>query len=241
MKRHPRPSPPQPPRHVREHLRRAVAHGGAVARHEPREPGRPGVRAQRRGTHCAIITPWHNTVGMAPRYAPLGAAQLAAAFQALDRLLTRPVTLIVGGGTAMMLAYRLPVRTMDVDAYPREGKLDEIMPAVREVAKAHGLPHDWINPWYETFAYVLPPDYGARLRPIFRGERLTMTALGVEDLLVMKCFAGREKDIGHARALLKRDPDLGLVEGRIQELADRGVAGAQDALDFLDDLTEGSR
>jgi hypothetical protein len=178
---------------------------------------------------------------MASRYAPLEASQLGAAFQELDRLLPRPTTLIVGGGAAMMLAYRLPVRTMDVDAYPREGSLDEILPAVRAVAKARGFPPDWINPWFETFAYVLPPDYGARLKPIFQGERLGVAALGVEDLLVMKCFAGREKDVGHARALLKRDPDLGLVERRIQELADRGVTGAQDALDFFDDLTEGSR
>jgi len=178
---------------------------------------------------------------MASRYAPLEAAQLRSAFQALDRLLPRSTTLIVGGGTAMMLAYRLPVRTMDVDAYPREGSLDEILPAVRAVAKEHGLPPDWINPWFETFAYVLPPDYGARLRPVFQGERLTVAALGVEDLLVMKCFAGREKDVGHARALLKRGPELAIVERRIQELADRGVTGAQDALDFLDDLTEGSR
>ncbi len=65
-------------------------------------------------------------------------------------------------------------------------------------------------------------------------------ALGVEDLLVMKCFAGREKDIELARALLKRKPDLGLVERQIQALADRRVPGAQDALDFLDDLLEGA-
>jgi hypothetical protein len=178
---------------------------------------------------------------MTARYAPLDAAGLDAAFRALDRLLPRPTTLIVGGGTAMMLAYRLPVRTMDVDAYPREGTLDDILPAVRAVAKERGLPPDWINPWFETFAYVLPADYGARLRPVFEGARLTVSALGVEDLLVMKCFAGREKDVGHARALLKRGPELGLVERRIQELAEKGVAGAQDALDFFDDLTEGAR
>ncbi len=178
---------------------------------------------------------------MPPRHAPLAAGQLRSAFQALDEKLQRPTTLIVGGGTAMMLAYHLPVRTMDVDAYPSEGSLDDILPAVRAVAKEHGLAPDWINPWFETFAYVLPPDYGTRLRPIFGGERLRVVALGVEDLLVMKCFAGREKDVGHARALLKRGPELAIVERRIQELADRRVTGAQDALDFLDDLTEGSR
>lgn len=176
----------------------------------------------------------------ADRYAPLDAARLREAFQALDARLDRAVTLVVGGGTAMMLAYRLPVRTMDVDAYPREGTLDDLLPAIRAVARERGLPPDWINPHFETFAYVLPPDYGARLRPIFEGERLRAMALGVEDLLVMKCFAGREKDVGHARALLKRSPDLGIVERQIQALADRRVPGAADALDFLDDLAGGA-
>ncbi len=178
---------------------------------------------------------------MKPRYAPLRSDQLQKAFRAVDRLLDRPITLIVGGGTAMMLAYRLPVRTMDVDAYPREARLDEILPVIRSVAKELGLPPDWINPYFETFAHVLPADYGARLVPVFEGERLRALALGAEDLLVMKCFAGREKDVSHARALLKQKPDLGIVERRLQELADRGVSGAQDALDFFDDLTEGAR
>src|SRR5512138_2991908 len=174
-----------------------------------------------------------------PAYAPLDARQLDRAFAALDALLGRPVTLIVGGGTAMMLAYGLPVRTTDVDAYPRDGSLDELRDAIHAVADAQGLAKDWINPWFETFAYVLPADYGARLRPVFRGTRLQVVALGVEDLLVMKCFAGREKDVSHARALLRRKPDLATVERRLQELADGGVKGAQDALDFYDDIARG--
>lgn len=171
-------------------------------------------------------------------HAPLQADQLRAAFEAVDRLLAREVSLVVGGGTAMMLAHRLPVRTSDVDAYPRKGSMEDLLPAVRAVAKELGLPPDWINPHYETFVHVLPPDYGERLRPVFSGERLTVEALGAEDLLVMKCFAGREKDVSHARALLRRDPDVGIVERRLQELAERGVVGAQDALDFFDDLAE---
>jgi hypothetical protein len=171
----------------------------------------------------------------------LDAARLATAFAALDARLDAPVTLIVGGGTAMMLAYHLPVRTSDVDAYPREGSLDDIAPAVRAVARELGLPADWLNPHFETFAHVLPPDYGSRLKPVFEGRRLRALALGAEDLLVMKCFAAREKDVGHARALVKRRPDLRLVEARLQELADRGVLGATEALDFFDDVTQGAR
>jgi hypothetical protein len=177
---------------------------------------------------------------MSPAPSPLDAARLARAFSSLDARLDREVTLVVGGGTAMMLAYGLPVRTTVVVACPSRGTLEEIGPAVRAVAAELGLPSDWLNPHFETFAYVLPQDYGTRLKPIFQGTRLQALALGVEDLLIMKCFAGREKDIGHARALLKRKPDLRIVEGRIQELAERGVSGADEALDFLDDLTEGA-
>jgi hypothetical protein len=169
---------------------------------------------------------------------PLTAEALRAAFEDLDRTLDRPVALVVGGGTAMMLAYGLPVRTTDVDAYPRGVAFEEIQPAIRAVAKRRGLAPDWVNPHFETFAHVLPSDYGARLRPVFAGERLEVAALGVEDLLVMKCFAGREKDVGHARALLRRRPDLAIVERRLHELAERRVKGAREALDFLDDLGE---
>lgn len=169
---------------------------------------------------------------------PLDAATLDRAFKALDRLLPRPVTLVVGDGTAMMLAYGLPVRTTDVDAYPMAGSLDDLGEQIREVAREVGLASDWLNPHFETFAHVLPSDYGGRLRPLFAGARLRVTALGVEDLLVMKCFAGREKDVGHARALLRRKPDVALVVRRIEELVARGVRGAVDAADFLDDIQE---
>ncbi len=175
---------------------------------------------------------------MKPR-PPLTTAVLEAAFRALDARLEGPVALVVGGGTAMMLAHGLPVRTADVDAYPARGRLDDIAPQLRAVARDLGLAPDWVNPHYETFAHVLPADYGTRLREVFAGEKLRVMALGVEDLLVMKCFAGREKDVGHARALLRRKPDLRIVERRIEELVDKGVSGASDAADFLDDLREG--
>ncbi len=175
-----------------------------------------------------------------PLRPPLRSEVLRRAFQSLDARLAAPLTLVVGGGTAMMLAYDLPVRTTDVDAYPARGRLEDIAPQLRAVAKELGLAPDWVNPHFETFAHVLPPDYARRLREVFAGEKLRVTALGVEDLLVMKCFAGREKDVGHARALLRRKPDLAVVERRLEELAEKGVPGADEAADFLDDLREGA-
>ncbi len=174
---------------------------------------------------------------VAPR-PPLDARTLTAAFRALDQRLERPLALVLGGGTAMMLAYGIAVRTADVDAYPVRGRLEDVAREVREVARELDLAPDWLNPHFETFAHVLPADYGERLRQVFAGKRLVVSALGVEDLLVMKCFAGREKDVGHARALLRLGPDLGVVERRIEELAERRVPGALEAADFLDDLRE---
>jgi hypothetical protein len=109
---------------------------------------------------------------------PLTLPALRAAFAALDARIAGPVTLVVGGGTAMFAAHGLPVRTTDVDAYPIRGRLDEIAPQVREVAREQGLAPDWLNPHYETFAHVLPADYASRLREIFAGERLRAMASG---------------------------------------------------------------
>jgi len=170
---------------------------------------------------------------------PVDPASLDTAFKALDARLPGPMTLVVGGGTAMMLAYGIPVRTTGVDACPVSGWLDDLAPLVREVGRDTGLAPDWLDPHFETFAHVLPADHGSRLLEVFAGDRLRVMALGLEDLLIMKCFAGRERDVGHARALLRYEPDLATVERRIDELVERRMPGALDAADFLDDLREG--
>jgi hypothetical protein len=187
---------------------------------------------------ATVLRPGIMMAQMGPTDRAVDVPKLKAAFEALDARLSSDVTLVVGGGSAMMLGYGLPVRTTDVDAYPISGRLDEIAGLVQEVGREVGLSQDWLNPYFETFAHVLPSDYGARLKEVFAGKRLRVMVLGVEDLLIMKCFAGREKDVGHARALLRRKPDLGIVERRIEELLARGVHGAADAADFLDDLAE---
>ncbi|NUM88783.1 MAG: hypothetical protein HUU37_06245, partial [Bdellovibrionales bacterium] len=106
------------------------------------------------------------------------------------------------------------------------------------VADREGLPGDWLNPYFSTFSYVLPADYEKRLIGVFSGRNLTALALGKEDLLIMKCFAHRQKDVGHARKLIRAGADLEIVEGRIQSLIERRIPGAQEALDFLDEVSE---
>lgn len=54
----------------------------------------------------------------------------------------------------------------------------------------------------------------------------------------MKCFSGREKDIGHARALVKKGTDTKIVKAHIEQLGKKGLPRAKEALKFLEDVCE---
>ena len=57
-------------------------------------------------------------------------------------------------------------------------------------------------------------------------------------LLIMKCFAGRDKDLPHARKLLLVATDLSIVDRQLARLAERRYPGAEKAADFFDDLRD---
>lgn len=66
-----------------------------------------------------------------------------------------------------------------------------------------------------------------------------MDALGPEDLLVMKCFAGRDKDLPHARTLARRDDvDLDLVDAHLSRLVESRYPRAERAADYFDGLRD---
>jgi hypothetical protein len=167
----------------------------------------------------------------------LTAEQMMKAFGRLDELLDRPLRLIIGGGGAMLLAYEFPLVTDDVDGVPAAGgTLDTLPPLVQQVGRELGISQDWLNPYYSTFMHVLPSDYGSRLEMVFGGKHLRVEALSINDLLIMKCFAGRPKDIKHARMLIEKGGDVAFVEKHIESLAKKNIPRADRALDFLDEL-----
>jgi len=162
------------------------------------------------------------------------------AFSALDKRLRSPVEILIGGGAAMLLAHKVPLSTMDIDGLlvHTEVTSAEIDPIVKKVAQEMGINPHWFNSYFGTFTYTIPKDYEKRLSTVYKGKNLKVLAFGLEDLLIMKCFSGREKDIGHARALVNCGADIKLVDSHIQSLADRGIPGATEALDFLDDVRD---
>lgn len=148
------------------------------------------------------------------------------------------VSLIMGGGGAMILAHGFPLGTTDIDAVAKGMELEELDPLVKQVAVEQGIAFDWLNPYFSTFVHTLPSDYGNRLIEVFRGRRVKVLALGKEEMLIMKCFAHRQKDVGHAKQLIKKGADLDRVETQIENLKKKGIHGATEALDFLDDILE---
>lgn len=162
------------------------------------------------------------------------------AFRLIDIKLKKPIKWLLGGGGAMLLAYQFPVSTQDIDAviYKSDLTLADIHADVQAVALELSLPKDWLNSYFEVFLYTLPADYETRLKTVFTGTHVTVNALGLEDLLILKCFSGREKDIGHARALIKKGADINFVQKHVRKLIDARIPKGQDAADFLDDLLD---
>jgi hypothetical protein len=162
--------------------------------------------------------------------------KMFAALEALDNLLEEPLKLIIGGGGAMVMVHGYPLTTMDIDAIPINRDISEIDGLVKRVANDLNLPPDWLNAWFSSFAYTIPKDYEDRLIPTFKGKQIEALSLSTTDLLVLKCFAGRQKDIGHARMLIKKGADVEFVQEHLEEMVERKVPRAESAIDFLDEL-----
>lgn len=171
---------------------------------------------------------------------PLDQKRMLQALGLLDERATESARLVIGGGAAMTLAYKHPIATQDVDAFAAKGglRMAELDALARAVADELQIEPDWLNAHFETFTAVLPRDYATRLRPVFHGKHIQVDALGPEDLLVMKCFAGRDKDRPHARKLLRLASDLSIVEKQIAYLIEHRYPGAERAADYFDDLRD---
>lgn len=171
----------------------------------------------------------------------LDESRMRDALLRLDALLSSPTRLVIGGGAAMVLAYDFRLDTQDVDAFTAKGSvsLAELDAALKSVARELDIEPDWLNPHFETYTGVLPADYATRLRRVLAGGHLVVDALGPEDLMVMKCFAARDKDLPHARHLLKQPGfDIEIVDRQLSHLIDKRYPKADRAADYFDDLRD---
>ena len=117
----------------------------------------------------------------------LSATRIRELFGALDQeLARRSVVGEIGllGGAAMCLVFQAREATRDVDAIFAPTR--EIREAARAVARAHGLPEDWLNDVAKGFVLSSPPRMQVLDLP-----HLRVWAPTAEYLLAMKCVAAR--------------------------------------------------
>jgi len=171
-----------------------------------------------------------------------------SALKRLDDLMASeglaPMSIAIGGGGAMVLAFDFPGVTKDIDAAPvsmsPNMNFESIKKFVPVIAKELNLAGDWLNPYFQTFTHYLPNDAKSRLKEVFKGHVLRACALGAEDIVIMKLMAGRAKDLTHIRFLLKNEKlEFDVIENRLEELQEIYPKEAGKALDLLADLLEG--
>ncbi len=155
--------------------------------------------------------------------------------QKLCRAKSSKLKLLIGGGSALALAHDIPLHTADIDGVPFKSDMDlsVLDKLVKETGLELKISLDWLNPYFGTFLMSLPSDYGDRLIQVYKGKYLEAYALGLNDLLIMKCFAGREKDIPHSKALIKKGADIDFTQDHIESLIAKKIPGAESALNFL--------
>lgn len=154
------------------------------------------------------------------------------ALKELDKISPKNFELIIGGGSAVICSYGFLLGTADVDAIIKKAELSEVDKSIKS------LPQKWLNTWFSSFTHYLPADYEKRLNILFKGEKILAKTFGKEDLLILKCFSHRAKDVSHVKILIKKQADIKLVENHIKKLIKKNLPKAKKALNFLYDILD---
>jgi hypothetical protein len=121
--------------------------------------------------------------------------ELVDALAALGARCRGATTLLLGGSAALILTNVLPRGTNDGDVLASEPDLGRLQAAIRAVAHDRGLPDGWLNGSAQSYAEILPADYQTRVVTLPPFGRLSVSLVGRRDVIVMKFFAGRPKDL----------------------------------------------
>jgi hypothetical protein len=165
----------------------------------------------------------------------MGRQTLWAALEALGKRATEPVSLVLGGSAALILGDTLQRPTDDGDVVTSEPGFDQLGPLMRDVADAEHLPPGWLNESIQSYTYILPPDYTMRLVTLPPFGRLHVWLLSRRDVLLMKVYAMRPRDIEDIRALAPTTDELAFVAAQVTRIAMQEPEKAQDMRDFLDE------
>lgn len=140
-------------------------------------------------------------------------AEIERFLRAVDKALKRRATIIVIGGGAAALKYRIDDPTTDIDTFNAIGA--ELRRAIEAAREATGLP----MPFGQSRVADGPHDFEDRLaRALPSLMRLTVLVPERHDLALMKTVRGDQADFAKLQAIHERTPfDLSLLLQRHEE------------------------
>lgn len=150
-----------------------------------------------------------------------------------DRVKAR-TELVLGGAGALILTGELPRATSDCDVLFSSPDMGRLQEDIRAVADGLNLTPGWLNGSIQTYADILPPDYKTRLRTLPVRGRLHVAVLHRQDVVVMKLFAGRPRDLTDVAILAPTPEELSFVRKQLPRLRNIDAARAARLESYLD-------
>ena len=140
-------------------------------------------------------------------------AEIERFLRAVDRALRRPATVVIIGGGAAALKYRIHDPTTDIDTF--NALSADLRRAIDAARKATGL----TMPFEQSGVADGPYDFEDRLlRAMPRLARLTVLVPERHDLALMKTVRGDQADFAKLQAIHERKPfDLSVLLRRYEQ------------------------
>lgn len=157
------------------------------------------------------------------------------ALSALGRRARGPVSIVLGGSAALILSNDLPRPTDDGDVVASEPGLGELQALIREIAASEGLPPGWLNGSIQSYTHVLPADYTSRLVSLPSFSRLRVRLLSRRDVILMKVYGMRPRDVDDLRAIRPTLDELAFVRAQLSRIGAKEADKAREMSEFLDD------
>lgn len=164
----------------------------------------------------------------------MGEEDLRKALLALGERLRARTDIVVGGASALILTGELPRATSDFDVLYSDPDIGRLQEDIRAVADRLHLTPGWLNGSIQTYLDVLPPDYKARLITLPARGKLHIALLHRQDIIVMKLFAGRSRDLTDIVALRPTPKELQFVRSELPRLKRIDQPRAARLESFLD-------
>ncbi len=147
------------------------------------------------------------------------AKSLQAALLRLGSTLRESASLTLGGSAALLLTGALDRLTDDGDVVESSVDFATLLDAVRQVEVVELAPPGWLNTSIQAYTHVLPADYRSRLVHLPRMGRLDVSLLGRADVILMKTYAHRPRDLQDLLAVTPTEQELAFVEQCIPRIA----------------------